>query len=245
MDTFLTSFCKPDAATRRRVLHDTLARLLPNRLSIERYNWPKRDSVEDTVNYIISFGQQKNQLVIGAHYDAVPGSPGANDNGASVAQLLLAAVELDKAIAGGKPEPNCTFCFWDHEERFGSKYMGSKCWIESHAAESPACAIVFDVTGSGRHYVSGHDETGLLSDLRSRSTPPSDSVNFRDAGIPVTLVCALPDDQFDSSYPQAWRVLHTSIDTTDTINISTMEDGKQLTIKIIRRFSKLHSSPRQ
>lgn len=237
MDTFLASFCKPDAATRRRVLNETLSRLLPHRLSVERYNWSKRDSVEDTINYIISFGQQKNQLVIGAHYDAVFGSPGANDNGASVAQILMAAVELDKAIAEGKPEPSCTLCFWDHEERFGSKYMGSRCWINSHAAEEPKCAIVFDVAGSGRHYVSGYDETGLLSDLRARSTPPSDSSNFRDAGIPVSLVCALPDEQFDLAYPPAWKFLHTTEDSVVTIQSATLEAGKLRILKYIDRFS--------
>lgn len=239
MDSFLISFCTTDAALRRQILHETLSRLLPHRLSIERYNWSKHDLVEETVNFIISFGQQINQLVIGAHYDAVFDSPGANDNGASVVQILMAAVELDKAIANGKTEPNCTFCFWDHEELFNSKYMGSKCWITSHAAEKPKCAIVLDVCGSGKHYVSDHDETGLLPDLETRTTPPSDSINFRKAGIPVSLICALPEDQFDLPYPPTWDRLHSANDSVDTIESATIENGKSILLKAIELFNSI------
>ena len=48
-------------------------------------------------------------FVLGAHFDAVPGSPGADDNGSGVAALLAIAAGLEKAVV--------THVRLEHEER--------------------------------------------------------------------------------------------------------------------------------
>jgi len=62
-------------------------------------------------------------VVIGAHYDTVPGCPGANDNGTGVVSLL----SLAKAFAGDPQERTIRFVAFVNEEPpyFHTEQMGS------------------------------------------------------------------------------------------------------------------------
>jgi acetylornithine deacetylase/succinyl-diaminopimelate desuccinylase-like protein len=61
--------------------------------------------------------------LIGAHYDSVRGSPGANDNASGVAALL----ELSRLFAGQKPDRTVRFVAFVNEESpfFYRRQMGS------------------------------------------------------------------------------------------------------------------------
>ncbi len=65
----------------------------------------------------------KEKIVIGAHYDTVPGTPGADDNASAVAVLL----ELARLYQGLEPRSTIIFSAFVNEEPpfFGSPYMGS------------------------------------------------------------------------------------------------------------------------
>lgn len=65
----------------------------------------------------------KEIIVIGAHYDTVPGSPGADDNGSGVAAVL----ELARRFAKEKPARTVRFVFFTNEEPpfFREEEMGS------------------------------------------------------------------------------------------------------------------------
>ena len=62
-------------------------------------------------------------IVVGAHYDTVPGSPGANDNGTGVAALLSVA----NAFSGSQPSRTILFAAFVNEEppHFQTETMGS------------------------------------------------------------------------------------------------------------------------
>ncbi|PYK04750.1 MAG: aminopeptidase, partial [Verrucomicrobia bacterium] len=68
-------------------------------------------------------GARPEILLIGAHYDSVFGSPGANDNGTGVAATLA----LAQRFAGRKPEHTLRFVVFVNEEPpyFLSDEMGS------------------------------------------------------------------------------------------------------------------------
>lgn len=58
--------------------------------------------------------KRPNEIVlVGAHYDSVPGSPGANDNGSGVAAVLA----LARAFAGQNPARTLRFVAFVNEER--------------------------------------------------------------------------------------------------------------------------------
>jgi len=62
-------------------------------------------------------------LVVGAHYDSAPGTPGANDNGTGVAATLV----LARRLAGHAQGQTIRFVFWTNEEPpfFRTDLMGS------------------------------------------------------------------------------------------------------------------------
>lgn len=68
-------------------------------------------------------GNKKELIVIGAHYDTVPGSPGADDNASAVAGLL----ELARLLRQTESRYGFAFAGFANEESpsFGSDYMGS------------------------------------------------------------------------------------------------------------------------
>jgi Zn-dependent M28 family amino/carboxypeptidase len=68
-------------------------------------------------------GTDKGVVVIGAHYDTVPGTPGADDNASAVAGML----ELARLRIGGSNKRRLIFAAFVNEEPpcFGSYNMGS------------------------------------------------------------------------------------------------------------------------
>ena len=68
-------------------------------------------------------------LLIGAHYDSVIGSPGANDNGTGVAGLL----EISRAFTAVEPQTSVRFVAFVNEEPpyFQTPFMGSRIYAQS------------------------------------------------------------------------------------------------------------------
>jgi len=68
-------------------------------------------------------GKEKGLAIVGAHYDTVPGSPGADDNASSIAVLL----ELARLIQGIPTNKRIIFAAFVNEESpcFGTEKMGS------------------------------------------------------------------------------------------------------------------------
>ena len=60
-------------------------------------------------NIIVNMGTGTSKIVVGAHCDAVPGAPGANDNGGGVAVVL----ELIRSLKGSEFHHSIDFCFFD------------------------------------------------------------------------------------------------------------------------------------
>ncbi|MEE8104012.1 MAG: M28 family peptidase [Planctomycetota bacterium] len=67
-------------------------------------------------------------LVVGAHYDSVPGCPAANDNGSGVAATLA----LARAMRAEKPRRTIRFVLFVNEEPpfFQTQFMGSRVYAK-------------------------------------------------------------------------------------------------------------------
>ena len=118
--------------------------------TFSREAWPY--GITRLENLYFSIGQDKPELplvIIGAHYDAVSGSPGADDNASSVAVLLELAHFLTSASA--TLPVRVDLAFWGGEEApvFASCNMGS----HRHAASSrkrgeiPVLVMVLEMLG--------------------------------------------------------------------------------------------------
>ncbi|MCL2306213.1 MAG: M28 family peptidase [Planctomycetaceae bacterium] len=96
-------------------------------------------------------GKTDKRIVVGAHYDAVPESPAADDNASGVAALLELAYLLKK---GDKLNCDVELVFYDIEEwgLLGSRYHAKK--LKSQNVEV-ACMLGLDLVG----YYSDEDKS--------------------------------------------------------------------------------------
>ena len=86
-------------------------------------------------------------IVVGAHYDSVRGSPGANDNGSGTA----ATVELARLLAGWEPRHTWRFALFANEEPpyFHSESMGSAVYARAAKARGERIVAMFSLETLG------------------------------------------------------------------------------------------------
>jgi Zn-dependent M28 family amino/carboxypeptidase len=128
-------------------------------------------------------GREARSIVIGAHYDSAPGTPGANDNATGVAALLALARRL------ARTEPQLTLrlaAFVNEEPPYSmSEAMGSLVYARACRARGERIAgmLSLETIGYyadapntqaypplvGRFYPNVGNFIGFVSDLRSRA----------------------------------------------------------------------------
>jgi Zn-dependent M28 family amino/carboxypeptidase len=115
-------------------------------------------------------GHADQIIVIGAHYDSVPGSPGANDNGSGVAAL----VELARALKGEDLGRTVRFVAFVNEEPpfFMTKQMGSRVYSARSAERGEKIVAMIALETIGCY----SDEPG------SQAYPPLFNLLYPDKG---------------------------------------------------------------
>lgn len=106
-------------------------------------------------------------IILGAHYDTVENSPGADDNATSVATVLEAA-----RLLGAQPTArDLTLVFFDLEE---SGLLGSKAFVDQIVQkETTQAAIILDMMGYACEQAGCQTYPSMLP-----IQPPSDRGNF-------------------------------------------------------------------
>jgi len=116
---------------RHKALPDTLLRTRSYLTdTLQKYGYTVVEHpFEDGVNLIAELpATSKELIVVGAHFDTVPGSPGANDNGSGIAALL----ELARLLRDTQPGKRIRFVAFDNEEHVGqpATAMGSYAYAQ-------------------------------------------------------------------------------------------------------------------
>jgi hypothetical protein len=99
-------------------------------LEPERHPYDVDGQTVENLSAEVAGGEAASEiLVVGAHYDSVVGSPGANDNASGVAATLA----LARAFAGTKPRRTVRFLFFVNEEPpwFQTRWMGSNVYAKA------------------------------------------------------------------------------------------------------------------
>jgi hypothetical protein len=94
-------------------------------------------------NYIVDLGAGDRTLVLVAHHDAVPGSPGANDNAASVAILLT----LLERLAAAPPSRLRVRLLFTACEELG--YLGARVYVREASMDRIAGVVSLELCGRG------------------------------------------------------------------------------------------------
>jgi Peptidase family M28/PA domain len=124
-------------------------------------------------------GDTDNVVLVGAHLDSVPGSPGINDNGTGVAALLETAAAL-----GSQPQVTnaVRFGFWGSEEAAlggSTKYVDG---LDGDQLDDIALYLNFDMLGSPNAGFFTYD-----GDQSGQPNPEIREVPVGSAGIERTL----------------------------------------------------------
>jgi len=137
--------------------------------------------------------QPEQIIIIGAHYDSVYGSPGANDNGSAV----TAALALARHFAGKKTVRTLRFVFFPNEEPpfFQTGQMGSMYYAKSCREKNENIIAMLSLETIGYYtdkpktqkypfplslfYPSTGDFLGFVSNLSSRKLLHAAIASFR------------------------------------------------------------------
>lgn len=184
----------------------------------------------------LSGGDKAGEIVvIGAHYDTVPGSPGANDNGTGVAALL----SLANSFSGEKPARTLRFVAFVNEEPpyFQTDRMGSVVHAKRLAQQGARVAAMISLETMGYYSESPGSqqappgvppgqfpETGnfiaLVGNPESKGLVDAAEAAFRQAGGKVVPVAAVLPETIEgvgwSDHWSFWRAGYPALMATDT-----------------------------
>jgi Zn-dependent M28 family amino/carboxypeptidase len=93
--------------------------------------------------HVVEVGEGDRVLVLCAHHDAVPGSPGANDNAAAVGVLLHLLPDLPGLVPRGW---RARLLFTAQEER---DYLGARAYVQETALDGIAGVLSLELCGIG------------------------------------------------------------------------------------------------
>lgn len=189
-------------------------------------------------------GRADHAIVIGAHYDSVPGSPGADDNASAVAGLI----ELARLMKSDNSRYDIHFVAFANEESpcFGSDYMGSMRYARflKLSGQKIAFMVCLEMIGFFdkyrrqlypisfmRHFFPRKaDFIGIVSDMKSGRIAFSLAARMRArADIPVAcLVAPLAVGGIDRSDHSAfWRHGFKAVMITDTAQYRNVHYHKE------------------
>lgn len=205
IDQHLKHLAQKDPENRQQALLDVLTKEgLDFQLQEQE---PSIQTPRGIRNYLLTPWNPEPSLLFCAHYDAVPGSFGANDNAAAVCILI----ELAKTLkTEGLP---ARFAFFDGEE---AQNMGSRLYVSSLDRSSLTGVINLDVCGYGDTIAicgKGHEKKPVMRPFCQKKLleayrgqllkylPKSDDSSFRGIHIPVLSLAAVP--QWDIQYLKA------------------------------------------
>jgi Zn-dependent M28 family amino/carboxypeptidase len=178
-------------------------------------------------------GTRPDLIVIGSHYDSVPGSPGADDNASAVAGLL----ELARMLRNIRCGRSFRLVGFVNEESpcFGSDYMGSMQYARhlKERGRKVACMISLEMIGyfdkrkpqnyplrlMRRFYPKTGDFIGIIGDFHSQQPARALARTMRKEGLVRTSVLVAPR-QFGgidrSDHSAFWRHGYKAVMITDT-----------------------------
>jgi Zn-dependent M28 family amino/carboxypeptidase len=167
------------------------------------------------VNLVADIGRGDRVLLLAGHHDAVPGSPGANDNAAAVGILLALAARL-RAL----PPRRLTvrLAFFGDEER---GMLGSRVYVRSAPLEALLGVVSLELCGIGdslalwdvtpaladtpmlRAWIGAAEGLGYRRDETFHLAEPvpffgSDHRPFADRGVPAVGLTVVPTASADA-----------------------------------------------
>lgn len=198
-------------------------------------------------NIIVSFNKNNGKkIVIGAHYDNLEGSTGANDNATGVAILI----EVVKYICEKGINRNIDIVFFDREEYAD---RGSEQYIKEIGKENIEAMINIDTCGFGDIIIVGTEKNiekmynlDILNEnildknyiKTIKVNPGSDDRSFENENIPNIHIQVIPNEDIEIIYKIIDCEINGIEPTEELLNtklrfMDTLHNGKDDTINIV------------
>jgi hypothetical protein len=182
-------------------------------------------------------------LMLAAHYDSVPGGPGASDDGSGVVTLL----ETARALGSGPPLRNdVIFLFTDAEE---AGLLGAQAFVNEHAwAHQPGVVLNFEARGACGPSVMFETsaENGWLVREFAEASPDPVASSFsyeaykrlpNDTDLTVFKRAGLAGLNF--AYVGCFPRYHTREDSVDNLDPRSLQQDGSYALALARTFGNL------
>jgi Peptidase family M28 len=177
--------------------------------------------------------RQREILLLGAHYDTVTGSPGANDNASGISALL----ELSRLFTGINPTLTVRFVAFVNEEPpfFMTRQQGSMVYAEAARRRGDDIRLMASIETIGWYssepgsqsypplfnlfYPDRADFIGFVSNFRSRAAMQRLAVAFRansDFPLETAATFSFVPGVSWSDHRSFWRESYRAVMITDT-----------------------------
>jgi hypothetical protein len=199
-------------------------------------------TVHNIIGRLRGAGGGRSVLLVG-HYDTVPSSPGASDDGSAIALLL----ETARALKAGPPLKNdLLFLFTDGEE---PGLLGARAFVAEHpAAKGVGLALNFDARGSGgpvhMFETSGGNGWLIREFAAAAPYPLANSLSYEiyrrlpnDTDLSVFKRAGLAGLNF--AYIDNLRHYHTAADSLAHLDERSLQHGGSYALALARHFGNL------
>lgn len=178
-----------------------------------------------------------------AHYDSVPGSPGAADDGSGVAALL----EALRALKSGPPLRNDVLLLFTDAEEGG--VLGGKAFMDEHPLRGEVgIALNFDARGAGgvvAMFDTGPGDAFPVRELASAAAYPVASSLFPEVArrmghstdFSVFKRAGIPGLNF--AFSDAVAHYHAPSDTVGNLDLRSVQHAGDYALSLARRFGAL------
>jgi Zn-dependent M28 family amino/carboxypeptidase len=186
----------------------------------------------------------RSYVVVGAHFDSVPPSPGANDNATGVAAVLATARYVTSLPCRSK---NFFFVLFDEEEvgLVGSKNFATKLKTDGVMVHSVhtidqmgwdqnddrLIELELPDTGLEQFYRTGVAELGVSIPIKVTKTSSTDHSSFRPAFLATGVTEGYTSDDTTPYY-------HTAGDTYETVKFAYLRSTTTLVNRVMADLSR-------
>ena len=218
-------------------LAKTIAFLAPTFADVQSYLINEKQ-YENRIAEIKGSEHPEQIILISAHYDTVPGSPGADDDGTGIAAIT----ELAKRFGQTKPARTLRFVAFTNEEQpfAGTDTMGSRVYAKQVADRKEKILGMFSLEMLGYYsdrpnsqqypvpvngvYPDQGNFIGFISNLKSRELLKTSLLVFRQTATVPSEGIALPEAIGAigrSDHASFWKYGYPALMVTDTANFRT------------------------
>ncbi len=232
-----------ESDARRRIAGNYLFKsLIKIGLSPKKHEYQTKLKGKNIYTIIPATVKSKEFVVLGAHYDSVKGSRGANDNASGTALVYGVAMQLAKLKARKR---NFVIVFFDQEERglVGSRAFAKKLKAEKvnlHSAhtvdqmgwdQDGDRAIELELPTSSLESLYREEAAKLSITVHKTRVPSTDHTAFREVGF--NAIGVTEEYRNNDTTPH----YHKDTDTYETIDFAYLASSTQLVFNVMKRLS--------